>query len=793
MSLSTILIAAAAAVWGAQEPRFGCEVLGRVLDDLGQPLAGVGVSLRSVGSVWVYGEEYPARYETRTDTDGRFRLETTLPSADWVSLELVPERFHMRAGRDFGRAGGRNRDPLRAGENDLGDFWLIRTGALTGRVVDAAGAPVPDCFARLHDAHPGGRVLGGTSNDQGRFTIGHVPPGAYRVKVIEEGYLMAVSSEVRVVVEQAQPVPDIVLEVAPTVAGRVVDEQGRPIAGAFVSGWPLRSGRQAWTDTLADGSFIVHLPVREAYKFKFKAEGYVLREGLVLQPGASDEVVALERAETMTFLVVDGDKGGAVERFGLRVARRFGENSSSSVDTDEVPIEDCGGRVTRVADLAKDQISVQAEGYAPLVAHVAPDEVGGSLQTVRLAPAAVLRGRVLHAGLPAPGATVRVERCEVKLDPDEPDLTGEERLFSENYGFDLDRFSGRRRVVLGDGEGCFVLGDLAAGTYTVEVRADVGAPLVRAGVALAEGAALELGDLELPPAGAVEGVVYTNADIPPAGLVVHLDNTWDGLSARVAADGSFRFDGLAAGEHRLIVEDTPGVLARDHRQPFDVGALETRHVVLDLRDAEPLRIRVTVEVNGERATGFAIARGETQDVGELALGLTDDEGRLSVELEPSSNRQFVVRSPAGLRVGRIACQGGSGRGDWHEQTLAFGAGELALQFPDGFEIPKRSKATVFVHGPRSRSSYQWTSLFAPDLEPLGPGLEWTGTRNELGPLALGRYRLRVRVDQLTEHEDIESGVFRQVGSWLVGEVEIAGGEASTCLLKPGTGELPRYR
>jgi hypothetical protein len=141
---------------------------GRVLD------AGSGEPIRKAMVILRRNQESGAA--AYTDAKGEFHF-----------AELEPGAYALSARRD-GYVAGRN-DPAivvtilpEKTQSDL-TVKLVRTGAVSGRVVDADGDPVAGASVQLIAAK--GKREGGfaSTNDRGEYRVYNIPPGKYRLIV----------------------------------------------------------------------------------------------------------------------------------------------------------------------------------------------------------------------------------------------------------------------------------------------------------------------------------------------------------------------------------------------------------------------------------------------------------------------------------------------------------------------------------------------------------------------------------------------------------------------------------
>lgn len=113
-------------------------------------------------------------------------------------------------------------------------------------------------------------IVTAQSDAEGRFKIEKVPAGTYRVSVAAKGYASLVVGYKRLVADGYLPFDDVELAPQATVTGSVMDEAGKPIAGADVrlsdtmgmNGQGYRLVKPARATTDAEGRFhIAGVPV----------------------------------------------------------------------------------------------------------------------------------------------------------------------------------------------------------------------------------------------------------------------------------------------------------------------------------------------------------------------------------------------------------------------------------------------------------------------------------------------------------------------------------------------------
>ncbi|MBL8917590.1 MAG: carboxypeptidase regulatory-like domain-containing protein [Myxococcaceae bacterium] len=263
----------------------GVRVRGAIVDEKGGPRIG---RVRGLGAAAL-----------ETDARGRFESEPLEASRD-VYPEAVVE--------------GCDADRSTALQPGMGDHLLLKVrceATVEGIVLDADGAPIANAVVTLQ-APKHTEAVG--TDAAGRFTL-HQPAGSYRLKVTHERYRSA---------EQPLTAPakdvTVVLDAGGSISGRVVDGQGRPVAGAEVVGVPAMledllkelEGGSSKTTTDAQGQFLV--PGLLAGRWVLAVTGNSLpttpSDVVVLQPGQHRQglVIIVEAKVDLSGVVLDERK-----------------------------------------------------------------------------------------------------------------------------------------------------------------------------------------------------------------------------------------------------------------------------------------------------------------------------------------------------------------------------------------------------------------------------------------------------------------------------------------------------
>ncbi|MGV9210328.1 carboxypeptidase regulatory-like domain-containing protein [Micromonospora sp. RB23] len=245
-------------------------VSGRLTTSDGAPAAEVMVQVYPA-------DDYESAGYTSTDADGNYTV-ANLPAGSYrvgYFPWLRPEQYHHQKSQMS------DADPVTvtAGGTTTVDEQLFGTGTLSGRLVDAAGSPVPYVSINANEVDTYGWA-GGSTDDDGRFAINALP-GRYRVsfnpiegsyqtqyvpgKLDEEG-----ASVFEVKLDAVTEVNETVLPVG-GLTGRFTTATGAALANAQVDITTVNSYGGAWTQTDSNGRFNVEV-LQGSYKVAFSTD-----------------------------------------------------------------------------------------------------------------------------------------------------------------------------------------------------------------------------------------------------------------------------------------------------------------------------------------------------------------------------------------------------------------------------------------------------------------------------------------------------------------------------------------
>jgi beta-lactamase regulating signal transducer with metallopeptidase domain/peroxiredoxin len=398
---------------------------GKVVDEAGQPIAGVKVAIWGYLGAKREPHELAWMVDATTGADGAWRCRS-FRNMKFAYLYLSHPDY-LADGQGHPRRHGRPTADTRpepderpmAALRDFTDVQVLTRGApVGGRVVDAQDRPVAgaevgwleaDDTSAFHDDLPTT-----TTDADGRFAFPHARPGRLMLQVKAAGHAPALQpAEAKAGSEPAT----IRLGPPRAMVGRVVDTRGEPIPDAFVNVDTWRGSRAlgVYLKTDAEGRFRWDDAPVETVLLNASRTGYegVFREKAA--PGEAEVRITLRRALLVTGKVRDAATKRPIDQVEVEVGTPDPATGAIAWGSQPRVFASQGQfQATLNAETAPSyRLRFRARGFAPFESREFRADEGRVEEDVALSksdqPAATVAGAVrLPDGSPLAGATVAV-------------------------------------------------------------------------------------------------------------------------------------------------------------------------------------------------------------------------------------------------------------------------------------------------------------------------------------------------------------------------------------------------
>jgi len=716
-------------------PSLGASVEGRLLPPPGakaEELAGTRVSLgRQVSSLTpaAFRERELARRGAHCNLQGEFEIRGLPAGPDYV-LAPDPANYASPEIETFA---------LAPGEVRRIEVKLLVGARVTGRVLDAAGKPVPEAEVRVMavGGGDGGGLLGvsgqqvdreAETDAQGAFELGGLPPGRLRLLPQRDGYLDSIGKAIEVANGQTLGGIDLVLDRGNTIRGHVRFADGTPAPNARVeaeldpaamtgagamNAWRGREG-DARTDTdgafeitgLGKGPFTVRVQAKSTDKGA-ERDGHAVAKKVA--PNGEPLELVLQDALTLDGLVRDPN-GAPVPSFSIELRSEpsgpvaFG-GGGRRVETRE--FEDAEGRF-RLLGLEPGSWDVRAIapniGSSEWLALELPRATNEPL-VLALRLSASIAGVVLKPdGSPAAGARV------------EHSASGPGSAWAGAANWIED---GGARC---DEHGAFFMDRQEPGSLVLHAAAEGAAPSEDLSLELAQGEARKDVVLKLREGGRVRGKIYDKQGELQAGrpIMAVFTSTSEVMQDTSDARGEFGFEHMRPGDWQIIaIASQDAMMEAAGAEEVDATAFmqdmkfklitiadrEEIEVVLGAPPEQPVHVSGRVESAGEgvRAmVSFVPVGSEGMDA--LRLATSDSMGAFETDLDAPGEYLVTVQQLEDVagRQNSIEFLETIPAEPRHELVLELPLGQIAGRVTDERGEPLAgARVTLTVDGPLS--------------------------------------------------------------------------------------------
>ncbi len=378
----------------------GTTIGGIVKDEAGHPIEGAAINV--YGRAKQEGDGgWISFQEIKTDAQGRWRLDVAPRDLAGVSATVTHPRYRMNGG---------------PASRDLGStIFLIQGPSLSGRVIDSAGRPVQGAEVGFgYDLFDPNAPIA-TANERGEFTIENCTRGTSIITAQADGFAPQIADVT--LNERTRPIEIKLMEPGSVLRVRVVDAEGKPVAGAFFGAntWRGHRSLRLYRKTDNDGRVEWRSAPRDAVLYGTGNFGYMSKRWAELIADGREHVITLFPELVITGRVTDAQTGRPLPKFRLiRTNWLLGSQRGPLHDrwARNEAIEITGGRyTTRFSEPAEPfYLRVEADGYSPAESRGFKATEGNqtfdfALQPSQNQPTGTV---VLPDGKPAAGAEVLV-------------------------------------------------------------------------------------------------------------------------------------------------------------------------------------------------------------------------------------------------------------------------------------------------------------------------------------------------------------------------------------------------
>ena len=340
----------------SKELRFepGTTIGGIIKDQAGRPIAGASVQVYAPPTECEAASNVFSLGALDTDAQGRWRLDVAPRGLGGVYLQVEHPRY-QRGGGDVSR--------------NLDSVVVLTKGlTVTGRVVDAAGRSVEKARVFLGRDFFLPDASTGTTNKRGEFTLENCNAGPTIVTVQAEGFAPQIRDVL--VEERTAPVGVTLSEPGGTIRGKVVDIEGKPIAGAFfgLESWRGQRSFEFQLRTDKDGRFEWRSAPRDVALFSAGKSGYMSSRKFPLTASDREQVITLHPELVISGKVTDAETGRPLPKFRLIRGNKYADQNEI-LWADNEAVEIVGSHYTTRFDEPWEPffLRVEAPGYQPAV------------------------------------------------------------------------------------------------------------------------------------------------------------------------------------------------------------------------------------------------------------------------------------------------------------------------------------------------------------------------------------------------------------------------------------------
>lgn len=398
---------------------------GVVLNPEGQPIAGAELLLIIRASSGGRSQEIHNdiwEKKATTDAEGKWSFSGAPASLKYLSIRLAHPEYVDTDSNEFSQQ-------EKSFFEGTARLAMVQGRVIEGTVRDSTGQPLKDVDVLLNQHGADSTTQPSYKTDAaGHYKINNAPqrsPGLRQDGTLITFFKKGYAPEMNIVPGlRKATVVDVVLSPGQRLTGQVVDQEGKPVQGAWVVPDHWRGVRPfacARLQTDAQGRFTWEEAPTDEVVFDFLKEGYLPSRNVPLKAG-EEKILTLSKPVTITGTVVDAGTGKAIPDFtitpGLQWANRpkslHRAEALSGKDGKFQWVFDESSQLTesdgKIIDKGGHFLRFQAPGYFVEDSRLIKDTEGKAHLEIRLKKGAETVLRVFTAeGKPATGALAVVD------------------------------------------------------------------------------------------------------------------------------------------------------------------------------------------------------------------------------------------------------------------------------------------------------------------------------------------------------------------------------------------------
>ncbi|MBD3180826.1 sigma-70 family RNA polymerase sigma factor [Candidatus Poribacteria bacterium] len=288
----------------------GTDVIGRVIDDKGNPIENAEVRTP------ISGNSGKRIGPARTDLQGQYTLKGLEQSHIY---KITAEHQDYKYGQV-------EIEVTKTGKTNVPDIMLKpRAGInVTGKVTNEAGEPISGAEVIAGKMPYMSENLTAKTDETGRYTVKYLPEGDNCVIAKAEGYASGLKS---IDVGKRNMELDIVLNQGKILAGKVTEQDGKPIQGVSIAFGLFKDRMRihhivTWTKTDADGKFEAeNIPDIEGTHIDAAVmrDGYTDIRGVSVTPGDTNLEFVMKQSGKLAGRVVDAETSKPITHFIIKL------------------------------------------------------------------------------------------------------------------------------------------------------------------------------------------------------------------------------------------------------------------------------------------------------------------------------------------------------------------------------------------------------------------------------------------------------------------------------------------